>query len=81
MKRLAFALMGALVLTGCGSVRYPRHMCLTFRPRLLRRRVPLALWVRSQFATFNVRSTSAKAASYIVPVQRRSTSTNTIVGR
>ena len=32
MNRLPFALVGALVLAGCGSVRYPRNYVLNFPP-------------------------------------------------
>ena len=67
MKNLAVAFMGALVLAGCGSVRYPTSYVLNFPPPAPRRRCPMALWARSRSVNSDVRNTSAKAASCIVP--------------
>jgi hypothetical protein len=35
MKKLAVTFVGAIVLAGCGSVRYPAHYILNFPPPVL----------------------------------------------
>jgi hypothetical protein len=79
--KTVFALMGALVLAGCGSIRYPTTYVLNFPPP-----VPQAPPLNGALGpprspNLDVRNISAKAASCTVPVRRKSGSTNTIVGR
>jgi hypothetical protein len=46
MKKLAAAFLGALVLAGCGSVRYPATYVRNLPSRLPGRRRPTAPWAR-----------------------------------
>ena len=81
MKNLAVVFMGAFVLAGCGSVRYPTSYVLNFPPPAPQPARPETRWARSRSVNFDVLNTSVKDASCIVQVRKRSLSTNTIVGR
>ena len=70
MKNLAVVFMGALVLAGCGSVRYPTSYVLNLQPPAPRATLSNGALGPVRSVNSAVRNTSAKAASCIVPVRK-----------
>ena len=82
MKKLAVVFMGAARARRLWERSLPHKLCPELSAAGSSGAVcPMALWARSRSVSSDVRNTSAKAASCIVQVRKRSRSTNTIVGR